>query len=125
MLVSCRLPWGVSIFFDRSRAVAFQTDAPEPRYPLVPSESAPPDKLVYSVGRSTSTAEVTLVVLPVVRQFDFPPQLPASAHLRPWTSCEAARAPPEHCLVADLASPPPAASSSSCRAKSATISCSR
>src|SRR6267378_567668 len=118
-------PCGVSIFSGRSRAVAFQTLAQEPLYPLVPSESAPPDTLVYSEGQSTSTAAVPSAVPPAVRQSDSPPQPPPSARRRPRTSREAGRAPLVRCSIACLASPPPATCSSSYRARSATISCSR
>src|SRR5208337_834543 len=98
-----------------------QTFAPEPPCPLVPSVFAPPDMLVYSANQPTSTGGAPSVAPPAVRQFDFRLLLPASVHLRQWTSGEAGRARIVHCSVAGLAGPRPATCSASYRARSATI----
>src|SRR5438105_1531321 len=118
-------PRGVNIFSDQSLTVAFQRLAPEPLYPLVPSEFAPLDMLVYSVNRPTSTGEAPSVVPPAVQQSGSPPEPPPSARLRSSTWCEAWRELLAHCLVAVPASPLPATCSMWYRGRSATISCSR
>src|SRR5882762_4804276 len=116
-------PRGVSIFYDQSLTAAFQRPAPEPLYPLVPSEFAPLDMLVYSVNRPTSTGEAPSVVQPAVQQSGSPPEPPASGLLRPLTLCEVWRVLLAHCSIAVPASPQPAESSSWYRARSVTISC--
>src|SRR5207253_8876015 len=110
-------PREVSIFSDQSLTAAFQRPAPEPLYPLVPSEFAPLDMLVYSVNRPTSTGEAPSVVPPAVQQSDSPPQPPPSGRWRPRTSREVGPAPLAHCSTALPASPRPATCSMWYRAR--------
>src|SRR5438552_18792304 len=70
-----RLLRGASTFCRRSPYVACQRPVAQQQRPIVPSVFAPPDMLVYSVSRLTSTGEVPLAVRPVALQSDSPPGL--------------------------------------------------
>src|ERR1700730_3560333 len=122
LLSFTKLLHGASIFCRRSPCAVCQILADQQQRPPVPSEFAPPDRLVYSVSRLTSTGEEPSAARPAARQSGFLLRSLEPRHRHRSIAREARQEWPVGFVIVGRGIRPPLTSSVLCPETSGTIS---